>query len=504
MRRHITSWICCLASLAMTAAPALASVGSDAAAPAKAQARTDVSGWADGPAGFLLTKHERKEWQKLTTDTEREHFIELFWARRNPDPEQPFNVFKAQFESRVRYADEHFSHSGMRGALTDRGHVLILLGPPQHAEHRAPTETVRSTTVGSTGTLDNRATDEVRAHAELWEYDPQRLPEGFKIRGSRLTFVFYEERAETDRYVLDRSHPEAPLALRALAEAPDVYLLHPNLDSVPKPVSVPGGHPASPAELAWLDGTSGPFTSQLQAVAEPGLAGADGRPLWVDLELPAAAPALDELTGRVSAVGGEVLSTFSIGATPLEAGDHRAYHLTFPLAPGTYRVDIVGVAAGEPVASYSVESEIPELPVQGTWLSPVWVGAGSQVEESASLGEAFCFGRLHLMPLLPDSEVKHSSELTFLGFAVRPALGADGTPGLEAKVTLTKDGKKLGRPLVMPLEGVKLTDEVWVYMSGINLAGLPGAGTYGLGFVVTDKAGTAASEERTVEIKVVD
>lgn len=178
--------------------------------------------WDEGPAGFLMTKDEKKEWKKISTEAQAKAFIELFWAKRNPDPSAAFNAFKADFENKVRYADEQYTSEKRRGALSDRGRVLILMGAPHYSENRFPTETVER--------IEDRAvgTDEVRANAKLWFYDPQQLPKGFKAKGSRLLFTFYEEKPESNHFTLDRSHQDATMALRAMSQAPEVYVVHPN------------------------------------------------------------------------------------------------------------------------------------------------------------------------------------------------------------------------------------------------------------------------------------
>jgi GWxTD domain-containing protein len=458
----------------------------------------DLLEWDRSPAGFLLTKKEKKAWKNITTEAQAEKFIELFWAKRNPDPRQSFNSFKAQFESRVRYADENFAYRGGRGALSDRGRILILMGPPHQAEHRMATETVES--------MDNTVlgSDEVRGNAELWMFDPARLPDEFKVRGSRLLYVFYEERVETNEYTLDRSHPEATMGMRVLTNAPELYLLHPDLQEVPRPVSVPGARSAAAAHLAWVGQGSAPWTEQARLLVEAGVADPDHRPLWYHLELPSDAPELDLLVGRVRSSEGKVLSTFELDAEPLSRGDNTAYHIGFPLIDGSYGLDVVGAAGGQPQVSYSADVTVPQAPVEGSWMSPMWIGVESEVKEDAMLGSPFCFGRFHLIPLLPNSAVKREKEMMFLGFAIRPGLDEEGVPKFTARIALKKNGKRLGRPLDMPVEGsIEVTDDLWVYMNAINLAALPETGLYGLAFSVTDKI-SDVTVEREIEINVVE
>ncbi len=213
---------------------------------AEAQLSSEYAGWAEGPEGFLLSKKEKKEWGKITTDAEADRFIELFWARRNPEVNNPYNSFKAEFASKVRFADENFAYKGHRGSLSDRGKVLILMGRPEQRQVRGPT-TVPS--VGSAG----GATDAVEGSTEVWLYNPATLPEGFKVKGSRLLFMFYEEKLASNNFSFDRSNRESFPGMNALAKAPEAYLLHPELKEAPKPISVADGRSASPAHLAWCD-----------------------------------------------------------------------------------------------------------------------------------------------------------------------------------------------------------------------------------------------------------
>ncbi len=70
---------------------------------------------------------------RLTTNEEREQFIEEFWRRRNPDPDSPENAYREEHYRRIAYANERFS-SGIPGWKTDRGHIYILWGPPDEID----------------------------------------------------------------------------------------------------------------------------------------------------------------------------------------------------------------------------------------------------------------------------------------------------------------------------------------------------------------------------------
>lgn len=90
--------------------------------------------WAKSPEFvYLASDAEKKEWKKVTSDAEAEKLIALFWARRDPDPATEPNEFKQRFDALVELADKRFTLANQtRGALTERGKLYILLGPPKN------------------------------------------------------------------------------------------------------------------------------------------------------------------------------------------------------------------------------------------------------------------------------------------------------------------------------------------------------------------------------------
>ncbi|MGZ5431178.1 MAG: GWxTD domain-containing protein, partial [Thermoanaerobaculia bacterium] len=88
--------------------------------------------WEKSPEyAYLATDDEKKEWKKIASDQDAEKFIALFWARRDPDLKTPENEFRERFDALVRKADDLFPLGRRRGALTERGKALILIGPPK-------------------------------------------------------------------------------------------------------------------------------------------------------------------------------------------------------------------------------------------------------------------------------------------------------------------------------------------------------------------------------------
>jgi len=94
---------------------------------------TPYKKWLSEEVPYIITDQERAAFKKLTTDDERESFIENFWERRNPNPESPENEYKEEYYRRIAYCNEHYA-SGIPGWKTDRGRIYIMYGPPDEIE----------------------------------------------------------------------------------------------------------------------------------------------------------------------------------------------------------------------------------------------------------------------------------------------------------------------------------------------------------------------------------
>ena len=89
--------------------------------------------WLEHDVTYIITDEERKAFKKLETDDEREQFITEFWRRRDPDPDTDENEYREQYYERIAYANEHFT-SGIPGWKTDRGRIWIMYGKPDELE----------------------------------------------------------------------------------------------------------------------------------------------------------------------------------------------------------------------------------------------------------------------------------------------------------------------------------------------------------------------------------
>jgi GWxTD domain-containing protein len=135
--------------------------------------------WLNEEVPYIITPDERQAFLRLTTNEEREQYIEEFWRRRNPDPDSSENSYREEHYRRIAYANEHFS-SGIPGWKTDRGRIYILHGPPDEIDSHAagstydrpPEQGGGSTTVYAFDIWRYRHLDDIGDNIELWFADP--------------------------------------------------------------------------------------------------------------------------------------------------------------------------------------------------------------------------------------------------------------------------------------------------------------------------------------------
>jgi GWxTD domain-containing protein len=99
----------------------------------KPEVKEVYKNWLKKDVAYIITSEEKKAFNALKTDEERENFIENFWRRRDLNPDTEENEFREEYYERIAYANEHFA-SGIPGWMTDRGRIYITWGKPDSVE----------------------------------------------------------------------------------------------------------------------------------------------------------------------------------------------------------------------------------------------------------------------------------------------------------------------------------------------------------------------------------
>ena len=121
--------------------------------------------WEKSPEyAYLATDDDKKGWKKIASDPDAEKFIALFWAKRDPDLKTPQNEFRERFDFLVKKADELFLLGRRRGALTERGKALILIGPPKSIARGSAAPTAPGDTSAGLGAPGSLPRAEWRSH----------------------------------------------------------------------------------------------------------------------------------------------------------------------------------------------------------------------------------------------------------------------------------------------------------------------------------------------------
>ncbi len=147
--------------------------------------------WLEEDAVYIITSTERSVFLKLTTDRERDLFIDAFWKHRDPTPDSDENEFKTEHFRRINYANQYLGRDAtVPGWRTDRGRMYVLLGEPQEIQRFT----------GKSGLYDT----------ETWFYQGKTdagLPAGFYL-------IFFREHGNGTLRLYSPAH-DGPMALMA-------------------------------------------------------------------------------------------------------------------------------------------------------------------------------------------------------------------------------------------------------------------------------------------------
>jgi len=485
------------------------------AGPLLAAAPADWQDYFEGPAGFLLTKKEKKEWKKeVKTAEQADKFIELFWAKRDPDLETPLNEFLQDFELRVEAADEAFGTEKLRGALSDRGKVLILLGRPSQRIERAPgadaggaggrdpwgsgnVEDSPAVGSGSTGGVSPEspnspgaspsggapATSQMELQRDIgaieaWLYDPRALP--VPVQQEALLVIFRENRRGAADFEFVRDNPRNTMAQRVIGAAPDVLLRHPDLTEVPRYGLIQGTQPATDQQLAWLGADGAGLPEGAGLIAREGLVSGPRHFIWAHMYLPPGTPTRAVAVGRLrDASTGDEVGSFQLPTTGLELADGVGYELSVPVGKGSWKLDLAIATDDGPLGQATIDLETTPVPLDATVFTNFFWGAEVSQYEEPDLGDAFGIGGWHLVPRYSGIYTT-DEDLTYMTYILQPKVTGKQDPKFTVTVTLYKGERQLVKGKPQPAQLSQVMPDMWMFASGIDLDRLGEAGDYRL------------------------
>lgn len=441
-----------------------------------------------GPVGYLFTKEERKAFEKLTTEKAVNDFLELFWAKRDPDLNTQINEFKVDFEARVKAADSMFTVGSTPGSLTDRGKVLILLGRPTRLSNLPPGAAVK-------GAQRDTGPYEDRGATEIWVYTKDRLPQGL-VKAEEVWAVFLETRVGSNEFLLDRTDPRNVAVMKVLAEMPELLVRNPKLTEVPRLGLLSGSKAAKAEDLAVLDRGEMWPEGAASFVAE-GMVSSSLNPVWLYIQLPDAVGPAASVVGRVTRGEGEEVGTFVKDIAPLSVSGGRGYEISIPLAPGSYRLQLALLdAAKNPLAVKAFPVEVGSIPETGTVISPFYWGVDVRQEATAHLGDPFNIGGWHVIPRASNAYTSREN-LAYFCYIMNPSLDENGKADYRVSLAVYKDDKKLNENADQPVNLSQVAPDLWMFGNGLPLSVFRKSGDYVLEVRLRD---ARANVERTARI----
>lgn len=427
--------------------------------------------WINKDVKYIITKDEKRAFNELKTDEERENFIENFWRRRDPNPDTEENEYREQYYERIAYANENFA-SGIPGWMTDRGRVYITWGKPDSVEaHPSGGYYDRPTYEGGGSTtaypfetwfyrhlegigdgieiefVDPTGTGEYRLARNPYEKDAlANVPGGGLTTAEQLGIVDQGQRqlgAGQTYYGREQDNPFRRLQINAdLMRPPQVKF-------------------SDLQELAG--GTSGvidnnPFDFDLgiswfrqsdERVVVAFTIQADNKELVFE-EVGGLPTAKINIFGRITAVSGKRSGIFEDSVTTNSSAEELAevkdkksvYQKAYALTPGTYKVDVVvrDVVSGNR-GIRSMGFTVPRYEESKLGVSSLILASKLYTTTDKDIGGMFVIGGAKVIPNL--SGVYKKGQDVGIYMQIYNA-GIDQTtlrPSVDVDYVLMKDGK---------------------------------------------------------------
>ncbi|HEX4001781.1 MAG TPA: GWxTD domain-containing protein [Candidatus Acidoferrales bacterium] len=481
--------------------------------------------WLDQDVVYIITPEERHTFLHLTTNEEREQFIEAFWQRRNPDPDSAENAFKEEHYRRIAYANEHYA-SGIPGWKTDRGKIYIMWGPADEVDSHP------------TGGTWDRPMDQGGGETTTYAYEDWRYRylEGI---GENVELEFVDP-SGTGEYHLTTDPSEKDALLRVpgagltMAESmgmADKSQRFSNTDGTNMAENEMGANMQSESmnEFTRLELEANIFRpppvkfKDLEALSTSRIVRdqvkfdyrydflritSDTVLVPITVQIPVRQLSFQEKDGvdsanmnlfaRITSLGGRVIQTFEdtlrtdIPSSLLQGslGTSRIYQKAVPLAPGLYRLDIVikDINSGN-VGVVNARLDVPRFDDDQLSNSSLILADDIQRVSTKDIGLGqFVLGDLKVRPKLDQTFTPEDSMGVFL--QIYNLKVDDKTHKADASVEfrVTKDEKGEAAPMLkfdIPADKIPEHGEEMTLANQITLGSLA-PGKYKLEVAVTD------------------
>ncbi len=452
------------------------------------QLSAQLSDWGKGPAQWLMTEDEATKWKTIKNDAEAAAFVDLFWARRDPTPGTPANEFRDEFNARVEFADQNFTQARKKGSMTDRGHILVVLGTPYKIQRTNPepqktVQTPRDVMTPGEG---------VQGYSpkQLWIYEQSQTKLNLGQPQAQIAFV---DQYATNDWTLERTGRTNVSDL--LKRTNNSYVVSPNLTEAPKaappapaaaqPQQAPTAAPAlgtikteslKTAISEFKASKENPYKDKNVAVTYTELVSPMGDyyvpvQLYVPKSANLAADSVTTFFGVVEDSTGTPVTIFEEPATLSSSKGDLYVDRSLTLKPGSYKATLgLAGADGKPVVIAASPLELKDVNKDTAGVSRLVLATDlHETDTAAPAGAPYAFGKLKIVPK-GDRVFTNRDEITYFLEIMNPAIDeATNAPKIQVKlelVPIAKERKPIGAPI---------SDA-----TPLPLAGTPGRGQYAI------------------------
>ena len=322
--------------------------------------------WLKDQVHLIITKAEAREFKALPNDAEKDKFIALFWAKRDPAPDTAVNEFRDEYLKRIEYSDRMFSYGGIKGSERSMGKVYVIFGPPKRRD----------------------------ANGNIWVYDPVprwNLPTEFIIR-------FYQF---VGGYAIDENET-AKQALSLIDNYAEKTILHPELKEAPSISVAPPDSGTSEAALLEALAAGGEdrydFPVRCQVFTTKIAAEKVLVTCLLDIDEKGPADSKPFVFGRIVKEGGTPLN-FHRGIDKVQEGAGGRIMLVFPLEPGVYQA-FLGIESVDKtrISAFKKTFDVPNFLDGKLGMSTPVLSAGVAKAPADLKTPEFLFGKDVVLP----------------------------------------------------------------------------------------------------------
>jgi GWxTD domain-containing protein len=446
---------------------------------------------------ILMTEQEKAEFKKLKSDSEKQKFVDDFWAKRDPSPGTPENEYKTNFENNLQQVNDRMKDK--KAFESDLGQTLLLLGPPSDQKDE-----------GGKSSGYNTESDEDTGGApgkKIWIY--KSLPSD--VASGEITIEFRPSGGEwrfadkkTAGAILEKARVHTMAAQVSAHGTQEIPAKQPEMAPSPSTADVP---PVTTPEVkAALDATAtgtAPTDVSMNTLADSFMS-SEGE-VFSTFAISTTADAAGAKVGiRVMDPSGAVVKETELPfvdatANPPEAAGY--FQTKLPVTAGEYSVALAVVGAGKAGGAKKTLT-VPDYAGKFGISSVILSRKFNTLSEAKPEKTPYTFGKIKVDPDAERTFTK-ADDLIIVYEVYNFQNDATGKPNVEVVISFQKGNEKPKSTQPSPANGL-VTGKKMTIPTSFPLTVFP-PGDWKVKVSVTDKVSNqTASQEAPFIIKLAE